>query len=208
MSKGDKETIMSEEQPVVTPNPRRKFSATKLIVPIVIVIIIGSQVWFAYRIYNLEKGLAAAHAKITALEGVLSKAQSDIGLLAAGLDYVTPLAENANFYAHSHPYSDSRLKIDIADIANPLEEVLALRGVRYRWNTKEFPAMFFGDKPQIGFIAQDVEQVYPELVTTAPNGYKMVDYARLTPILVEAMREQQVIIVSLEQRVSALENQR
>jgi len=98
-----------------------------------------------------------------------------------------------------------RLKTDISDIYNALDSILALHGIRFNWNTQDFPAMSFNDNPQIGFIAQEVEQIYPELVMIAPNGYKVIDYARLTPILVEAIKEQQTMIDSLQQRISAIE---
>ena len=42
---------------------------------------------------------------------------------------------------------------------------------------------------QIGLIAQEVEKIYPELVLTDVDGYKSVDYSKLTPILVEAIKE-------------------
>jgi septal ring factor EnvC (AmiA/AmiB activator) len=44
---------------------------------------------------------------------------------------------------------------------------------------------------QIGVIAQEVEKVFPELVTTSDRGYKMVDYSKFTPVIIEAMKEQQ-----------------
>ena len=83
--------------------------------------------------------------------------------------------------------------------------MLALHGVRFDWKTKDFPEMKLGDEPQFGFIAQDVELVYPEIVSTDANGYKMVDYPKLIPILVEAIKEQQTMIELLELRVSTLE---
>ncbi len=65
--------------------------------------------------------------------------------------------------------------------------------------------MGFSSEPQIGLIAQEVEQVFPELVTTDSNGFKMVDYVHLTPILIEAIKEQQLIIESIQDRLTALE---
>jgi len=58
---------------------------------------------------------------------------------------------------------------------------------------------------QIGFIAQQAEEIVPELVRTGDDGYKSMDYAHLTALLVEAIKEQQVVIDTLSARVSALE---
>ncbi len=87
--------------------------------------------------------------------------------------------------------SDARFKENIARIRDGLEGILRLRGVTFDWRHDEFPDRHFRAERDIGFIAQEVEKVYPELVVTDRDGYKSVDYARLTPILVEAIKEQQ-----------------
>ena len=85
--------------------------------------------------------------------------------------------------------SDIRFKKNITPLANSLDKVLKLQGVNYFWKTKEFPDRYFNDKRQIGLIAQEVEKIFPELVLTDTDGYKSVDYSKLTPILVEAIKE-------------------
>lgn len=85
--------------------------------------------------------------------------------------------------------SDKRYKKNIIPIKNALSAVMQLKGVNYYWKTEEFPEKKFSDTKQIGFIAQDIEKLYPELVLTDDNGYKSVDYSRLTPVLVEAIKE-------------------
>ena len=85
--------------------------------------------------------------------------------------------------------SDRRLKTDILPIPNGLEKVRALHGVSYRW--KENVAEYLrNDKGvHLGFIAQDVETVLPEVVATDSIGFKSMDYSRIVPVLVEAMHE-------------------
>ena len=56
----------------------------------------------------------------------------------------------------------------------------------YDWNTEEFEEKNFEEGRQVGFIAQEVEAVLPEVVRTDNHGYKSLDYARLTAVLVEA----------------------
>jgi len=98
--------------------------------------------------------------------------------------------------------SDLRYKEDIASLSNSLNRVLAMRGVQYQWKREEFPEKNFGQDSQLGFIAQEVEALYPEVVFTDSEGYKSLDYSRLTPVLVEAMKEQQQLI---KQQESTLE---
>ena len=88
--------------------------------------------------------------------------------------------------------SDERLKSDIEDLqADTLEHLLRVRTVSYTWNN-------YREKgSQIGFIAQDLQNYFPQLVTEAPNGYLTVSYGGMTPILVEAIREINAKITSI-----------
>lgn len=90
--------------------------------------------------------------------------------------------------------SDLRFKKDITPLQNSLDKVISLRGVNYSFRTEEFPDRNFSSTPQIGFVAQEIEKIYPEFVVTDQAGFKSVDYSRLTPVLVEAVKEQQVLI--------------
>jgi len=101
--------------------------------------------------------------------------------------------------------SDIRYKKDFTPINNPLSSVLSLNGFYYHWKQDEFPDMQFSDKRQLGFSAQEVEKLFPEIVMTDANGYKSVDYGRMTPVLVEAIKEQQKNISSQQQRIDQLE---
>lgn len=112
--------------------------------------------------------------------------------------------------------SDLRFKKEIKPLHNSLEKVLRMQGVNYYWKKDEFPDWEFGNKKQIGFIAQDVEKIFPELVNTDEDslGYKSVDYSKLTPVLVEALKElnvkmetQQQVIQSLTQSVGVLKEE-
>ena len=63
-----------------------------------------------------------------------------------------------------------------------------INGVYYHWRVSEFPENNFVNTKQIGVIAQELEQVYPELVITGSDGYKTVDYPKLTAVLLEAVK--------------------
>ncbi len=101
-------------------------------------------------------------------------------------------------------YSDQRLKKDVTTLADALSQVLALRGVSFTWRRDEFPEQHLNDGPQIGFIAQEVEPVLPEVVTTDHEGYKAIDYSMVTPVLVEAIKQQQAVIESQQTSVAEL----
>ena len=94
--------------------------------------------------------------------------------------------------------SDIRYKRDITPLTNSLSKVMELRGVNYLFRQKDFPENNFNDRLQIGFIAQELETVYPELVNTDSKGFKSVDYAKMTPVLVQSIQELEAEIQRLK----------
>ena len=100
--------------------------------------------------------------------------------------------------------SDVRVKKDVTRITDALTGILSLNGVTFRYNTEAHPELRLSKKPQIGFLAQELEQVYPELVKTREDGLKAVNYAHLVPVLVEAIKEQQSMIAELREQISQL----
>ena len=95
--------------------------------------------------------------------------------------------------------SDERLKDNIELISNPIEKVQSLKGVTWNWN--ENADELQQSLPNVGVIAQDVEKVLPQLVTDRDNGFKGVDYAKLTGLLIEAIKEQQKQIDDLKSKL-------
>jgi len=94
--------------------------------------------------------------------------------------------------------SDRRFKKDIKEISGALDLVKALRGVSYDFRADEFPKENFDNQNHIGFIAQEIKEVLPQTVMERGDGYLTVDYAAVTPVLVEAVQE-------LSKQVEALE---
>jgi len=94
--------------------------------------------------------------------------------------------------------SDRRLKNDINEIEYGLDEVLRLDPVSYRWKSKPDQGR------KLGLIAQDVQDVIPEVVYApdAPDGMLGMNYAELVPILIKAIQEQQRQIDELRAQVS------
>lgn len=107
-----------------------------------------------------------------------------------------------NLWANGTTYaSDERFKQNITAIQSPLQKLLLINGVEYEMKTGEFLKNHFQQGRQIGLLAQNVEKVFPEAVNEI-NGYKGVDYARLVPLLIEAIKEQQKQIDELKGQVS------
>jgi hypothetical protein len=100
--------------------------------------------------------------------------------------------------------SDIRFKKNLSSIDNALDGISSLNGVSYIWNKEKFPERNFSKREQIGVIAQEVEAVYPQLVYTDKEGYKRVDYSKLTAVLIEAVKEQQNLIESQNQKIDEL----
>ena len=96
-------------------------------------------------------------------------------------------------------FSDIRYKENIHPLENSLEKILRIRGVSYDWKKSGIGT--------IGFVAQELEEIIPEMVYTNDEGYKSVDYSRITPLLVESIKEQQATINSLLQQLQELQNE-
>ena len=99
--------------------------------------------------------------------------------------------------------SDERLKDDITNLESPLEKILALRGVTFTWKDETLAKR----GTQIGFVAQEVQEVLPELIGETPDGMLGVDYASLTSVLAGGMQEQQSQIETMKDQIAALESQ-
>lgn len=126
--------------------------------------------------------------------------------------------------------SDQKLKKNIKTLDKALDRVMKLEPVRYDYRSREYPQMNLAEGPQMGFIAQEVEIVFPELVkdnfhpetpkSVDENGYpkdyypavdyKGLNYIGLIPVLTKATQEQQEEIEANERDIADLraENER
>jgi hypothetical protein len=91
--------------------------------------------------------------------------------------------------------SDKRLKDNIKPIENALDKVKAISGVTFEWNEKSHKTT---GRKDVGVVAQEVEEVFPEIVETRTNGYKAVDYQKLTAVLIESVKELTAKVEALE----------
>ena len=96
--------------------------------------------------------------------------------------------------------SDARLKTNIENIPNALDKVMSLNGITYNWN-ENTPEEFNKEQKEVGLLAQEVAAVLPEIIHDAPfdrdlegnsksgEDYKTLQYERVVPLLVEAIKE-------------------
>ena len=91
--------------------------------------------------------------------------------------------------------SDETLKKDIKTLDSALDKVMSMRGVTYQF--KHNP-----EKQEVGFLAQEMKNSVPEVVSTTNKGTLGIDYAKLTSVLVEAVKEQQEQIEELKAKLS------
>lgn len=123
--------------------------------------------------------------------------------------------------------SDERFKTNIVELKkgkDMLSKVMLLKPKSYNWRAAEFPGLALDPtKKFFGFIAQELKEIFPELVASGDipdpkikrgprdpiknvSGYYQVDYTGLIPILTEAIQEQQQIIETQETRIAKLEH--
>jgi hypothetical protein len=103
--------------------------------------------------------------------------------------------------------SDARFKTNVRAITDALSIVRRLQGVSYDWNRAAFPERNFSTRPQIGVLAQEMEAVLPELVSTDAQGYKSVNYLGLVPVLIEGMKQQATQLEAQDERLVKAEKQ-
>jgi hypothetical protein len=131
-----------------------------------------------YQGLNVGEGGSAKNAGLTI--GMASLRNTTYPLYVNGDGYSTGTFVDG---------SDDRWKINKKDLKDALDMVLHLRGKVFNWNIAGYPDKAWSEEQQIGFIAQEVEKVIPEIVTRDSEGYYGISYGRLTPILTGAIQE-------------------
>jgi hypothetical protein len=107
--------------------------------------------------------------------------------------------------------SDEKLKANIQPMENSLDKIMQLDVMTYNFKTTEFPELNLPANRQNGFIAQNLESIFPELVKLnpakkeQPTEFKAVNYVGLIPVLTEAIQEQQALIEKMQKKIDELE---
>lgn len=115
------------------------------------------------------------------------------------------------YYDQLEDWSDARLKENIKPLENNLSRILLLKGVSYNMkkefyniSDQEMLSKAMNDsKTDFGFLAQEIKEVFPEVVSLdSTTSYYSVNYVKLIPVLIEAIKEQQVQIEELKKQIS------
>lgn len=144
-------------------------------------------------------GSGVAGGRFTVTEG------GNVGIGTASPAY--KLDVNGTIRGTNVSPSDLRFKQNISPLDSSLQKVMQLRGVSYDWRRGEFPSMNFSAGRQVGFIAQEVEKVLPEVVSRDNEGYRSIAYSEILPIVVEAVKEQQAQIERQDKRIAAQQSE-
>ena len=123
---------------------------------------------------------------------------------AQKLHVVGSIVATGNITAY---YSDERLKDFKGKIDNPLEKINTLNGYYFKPNETALIAGAEQNGLEVGVSAQEVEKVLPEIVSPSALGkdYKTVSYEKLTPLLIEAVKELSSIVKQLQSRIETME---
>jgi hypothetical protein len=96
--------------------------------------------------------------------------------------------------------SDERLKDNITYIHRPIDKINKIGGYKFTWNDKQ--NTYLGK--DVGVLAQEIEAVLPEIVTTRGSGYKAVKYEKIVPLLIEGIKELDKKVKDIEKNCDCL----
>ena len=96
--------------------------------------------------------------------------------------------------------SDTRLKNDIYPIQEPLDKVNKIGGYTFEWNSRQQ----IHKGKDVGVLAQEVEEILPEVVVTRGDGYKAVNYEKIVPLLIESIKELKKKVEDIEKNCDCL----
>ena len=100
--------------------------------------------------------------------------------------------------------SDRRWKKNIINISNPLDKISKIGGYEFDWKelTEEERETQHGNSGHdVGVIAQEIQEVLPEVVKERDNGYLAVDYEKIVPLLIESIKELKNEVEELKKKV-------
>jgi hypothetical protein len=123
-----------------------------------------------------------------------------------------------SYGASAQNLSDAELKKNATSISEPLQKLVQLEPKSFEFNTSQFKSLQLPGGKQYGFLAEDVQQVFPELISTRNMNYatgkntyrtakvKTMDMESLIPILVASIKEQQAEIEKLKAELKELKH--
>ncbi|HBG69793.1 MAG: hypothetical protein A2W93_00250 [Bacteroidetes bacterium GWF2_43_63] len=168
---------------------------------------IGTGAAYYYGVRGIAESTGAGHTY-----GVYGSATT-----VGGTAYGVYCSGNGAYTGTWTDVSDAKFKSNVADYnENALLKIMLLRPVSYTMKTAEYPFMGFEPGTQVGFIAQEVKIIFPNLVENGAHPgeskddpaieYEGLNYIGMIPILVKGMQEQQAEIELLKDEIKLLKN--
>lgn len=166
------------------------------------------------------KGSALTHAELdnnfnNQLGTVANVRFNSFGVGVAESGTAGTILASSNITAYS---SDERLKTNFKPIQDAIKKLMSISGYEFDWDEQKCAELEFNfaNKHEHGVKAQEIQKVIPDAVSPAPfdraddgssasgENYLTVDYARIVPLLIEAVKAQQVQIEALEAKLATL----
>jgi exonuclease VII small subunit len=169
----------------------------------------SSQITYA-SISSIPSGIVSGSAQVTLSSTTGGTTSSNVQFNSLGIGMAASATAgriDASGDIVAFSTSDRNFKENITPIENALEKISKISGNTYDWKAdmKEFHGFEGND---VGVIAQEIEAVLPQLVTTRETGYKAVKYDKLVALLIEGIKEQQQNIDNLTIQVEELKKQK
>ena len=178
----------------------------------------SSNLFVFYNTPSLNVGTLAVSGGLTVNSNLIFIAPNgtNVGINQTNPFYTLDVNGTVNASGNYFVASDLRYKTNVETVTGAFDKIMALRGVEYDWRREDFPGKNFNPGRQIGFIAQEVGRVLPEAVSLDAAGRYSVAYTEVIPVVVEALKEQQLKteaamkekdekIADLERRLAELE---
>ena len=125
------------------------------------------------------------------------------GLKEFNLEQIESEVLNESIYLDVFAGSDMRLKTEVRDLGSTLDSISKLDTILYKWNPEVPSPLAIGEGDQVGLVAQQVAEVFPELVKKEETtGHLMINYPKLTTHLVSAVKELNQRIQELEKKLA------
>lgn len=138
-------------------------------------------------------------------ESTNSKKDYDFGkLVKYNLEEIESEVLSDSVYLDVFAGSDPLFKENVNNVSESLNNILNLKTVSFNYKTQVYPEQNFPIGEQIGFMADQVETMYPHLVKTDESGKKFVNYAMLTPILTQSIQDLNTKIDNQEKIINQL----
>lgn len=162
--------------------------------------ILANEFWLASGAGDTKITFPAANSMGFVTSGIERVRINNVGNFGIGLSPSYPLHVNGAVAAAAFYYvSDEKLKTNVSEIKNPLDKIIQLRGVNFTWKKEK--------TKDIGFIAQEVEKVFPALVDKDKEGSMVVKYGNIVAVVVEAIKELKEMFLNLVTDQKKLEDE-